>query len=72
MGLRGALGRRYPGADIHLEGAVPAGAVASVHCPRPAKAGREGKHTDGRRGSIHLLLSALVAATPTYTRGRVG
>ena len=43
MGLRGALGSRYPGADIHLEGAVPVGAVVPVNGPQPAKAGREGK-----------------------------
>ena len=31
VGLRGALGRLYPGADIYLLGAVPVGVVASVH-----------------------------------------
>lgn len=31
MGLRGALGRRNPGADIYLKGAVPAEALVSVY-----------------------------------------
>ncbi len=64
MGLRGALGRRYPGADIHLEGAVPVGTVVPVNGPRPAKAGREGKHTDGRRGSILNVLARAAARQP--------
>ena len=31
MGLRGASGSLYPGADIYRSGAVPVGVVASIH-----------------------------------------
>src|SRR5665213_1415086 len=55
MGLRGALGRRYPGADIHLQGAVPVGTVVPVYGSHLRKRAARVKHTDGQAAPSYYM-----------------
>jgi hypothetical protein len=52
MGLRGALGSTYPGADMYLSGAVPAGTVVSVHGSHLRKRATRVKQRRRPSGSI--------------------
>ena len=61
MGLRGALGRTNPGADIYLKGTVPAEAVVSVYGSHLRKrATRVKQCRRPRRLHPHLLSAAAV------------
>ena len=56
VGLRGALGRIYPGADTYLMGAVPVGAVAPVHGAHLLRRATREFHADGRGGSARTSI----------------